>query len=247
MNEKKSNMIIDIGNTRMKVALFVQNQLDGVLTFSNKSHHQVAQLVENTHAQHGIISNVTNLPEPVFEVFKENLNIIELTGKTPLPIKLDYETIDTLGADRIANAVGAHMMYPKKNVLIIDFGTCIKYDVVSQDGVFKGGAISPGVQMRFKSMHQMTGKLPLIKTWKEEEEIWPGKTTRSSMVSGVIQGVNAEILRYIDICDEHYDNLTVIATGGYFSIFDKAFKNIIFANPYLTLQGLHEILRYNID
>lgn len=240
-------MIIDIGNTRMKVALYVGNQLDGVLTFSNRAHKQVAELIENAEAEHGIISNVTNLPQPLTEMFHENLNILNFDGSTPVPIKSDYETPETLGTDRIANAVGAHKAYPGKNVLIIDFGTCIKYDVLSANGTFKGGAISPGVQMRFKSMYQMTGKLPRIKEWEESEENWPGLATRSSMVSGVIQGIHAEILRYIDISNEHYNNLTVIATGGDFAFFDKAFKNIIFANPYLTLQGLHEILLYNID
>ncbi len=247
MSKKKSHMIIDIGNTRMKVALYVGNQLDGVLTFSNRAHKQVAELIENAEAEHGIISNVTNLPQPLTEMFHENLNILNFDGSTPVPIKSDYETPETLGTDRIANAVGAHKAYPGKNVLIIDFGTCIKYDVLSANGTFKGGAISPGVQMRFKSMYQMTGKLPRIKEWEESEENWPGLATRSSMVSGVIQGIHAEILRYIDISNEHYNNLTVIATGGDFAFFDKAFKNIIFANPYLTLQGLHEILLYNID
>ena len=247
MGKKKSHMIIDIGNTRLKVALYVGNQLDGVLTFSNRAHKQVAELIENAEAEHGIISNVTNLPQPLTEMFHENLNILNFDGSTPVPIKSDYETPDTLGTDRIANAVGAHKTYPGKNVLIIDFGTCIKYDILSANGTFKGGAISPGVQMRFKSMYQMTGKLPRIKEWEESEEYWPGLATRSSMVSGVIQGIHAEILRYIDISNEHYNNLTVIATGGDFAFFDKAFKNIIFANPYLTLQGLHEILLYNID
>jgi type III pantothenate kinase len=94
-------------------------------------------------------------------------------------------------------------------------------------------------------MSKMTGKLPRIKAWKESEEIWPGKDTRSSMASGVVQGIQSEILRYMDISREHYDNLIVIATGGDFGFFDKAFKNLIFAHPYLTLQGLHEILKYN--
>src|SRR5690554_3202320 len=247
MSAQKSNMIIDIGNTRMKVALYVRNQLDGVLTFSNRAHKQVTELIENTHAEYAIISNVTNLPQPLTEVFNENLNIIEFEGTTPIPIKLNYRTPQTLGTDRIANAVGAYKKYPRQNVLIIDFGTCIKFDVLSAEGVYEGGAISPGVKMRFKSMNQMTGKLPYIKDWHEDEEIWPGLDTRSSMVSGVIQGIHAEILRYIDISNEHYNNLTVIATGGDFAFFDKAFKNIIFADPYLTLQSLHEILLYNID
>ena len=240
-------MVIDIGNTRMKVALFVKNELDGVLTFSNRAHKQVAELIENAQAQRGIISNVTNLPQPVSEVFQENLKILEFNHTTRLPIEIDYSTPTSLGTDRIANAVGAYKAYPKTNVLIIDFGTCIKFDVITAKGVFKGGAISPGVQMRFKAMHQMTGMLPLIKEWSENDEHWPGKNTKGSMVSGVIEGIHAEILRYIDLGNEHYNKLTVIATGGDFSFFDKAFKNIIFANPYLTLHGLHEILLYNMD
>lgn len=240
-------MIIDIGNTRMKVALFVHNTLDGVLTFSNRAHRQVADLVENAEAHRGIISNVSNLPQPVSEIFQENLRILEFNSATPIPIQLDYTSPKSLGTDRIANAVGAHKQYPNTNILIIDFGTCIKYDILTADGIYKGGAIAPGMQMRFKAMHQMTGMLPLIKEWSEKDESWPGVNTKGSMVSGVIQGIHAEILRYIDIANEHYNNLTVIATGGDFSFFDKAFKNIIFANPYLTLHGLHEILRYNMD
>lgn len=247
MSNQKSDMVIDIGNTRMKVALFVKNELDGVLTFSNRAHKQVAELIENAQAQRGIISNVSNLTQPVSEVFQENLKILEFNHTTRLPIKLDYSTPKSLGTDRIANAVGACKAYPGTNVLIIDFGTCIKFDIMTAEGVFNGGAISPGVQMRFKAMHQMTGMLPLIKEWSEIDENWPGQNTNASMVSGVIQGIHAEILRYIDLGNEHYNKLTVIATGGDFSFFDKAFKNIIFANPYLTLHGLHEILLYNMD
>lgn len=247
MRIRNSDMVIDIGNTRMKVALFVHNQLDGVLTFSNRAHRQVADLIENADAHRGIISNVSNLAQPVTDLFQEHLTILAFNHATPIPIELDYETVDTLGTDRIANAVGAHKGYPSQNVLIIDFGSCIKYDIITSDGVFRGGAIAPGIQMRFKAMHQMTGRLPLIKEWSKADEIWPGKNTQASMVSGVIQGIHSEILRYIDQVNAHYNNLTVIATGGDFGFFDKAFKNIIFANPYLTLHGLHEILLYNTD
>src|SRR5690606_22966723 len=145
MSVQKSNMIIDIGNTRMKVALYVRNQLDGVLTFSNRAHRQVSELIENTQTEYAIISNVTNLPQPLNDVFQENLNILEFNGSTPIPIKLNYKTPNTLGTDRIANAVGARKNYPKQNVLIIDFGTCLKFDVLSADGVYRGGAISPGI------------------------------------------------------------------------------------------------------
>jgi type III pantothenate kinase len=149
--------------------------------------------------------------------------------------------------DRVANAVGAHLLYPETNVLVIDFGTCIKYDLMEKEGVFKGGAIAPGVSMRFKSMHQMTGKLPDIKHWKRQEVSWPGKSTRGCMVTGVIEGIQSEMSQYMNVATELYGNLTVISTGGDFSFFEKAFKNLIFVHPYLTLQGLHEILKFNMD
>ncbi|MCA1763482.1 MAG: type III pantothenate kinase [Cryomorphaceae bacterium] len=245
MNRRKSDMVIDIGNTRMKVALFVGNELDGVLFFSNRAHKKVADLLEKTHPERGIVSNVSKLNKPVANLFRKNMDLVYFEQAIKTPVEISYKTPKTLGTDRIANAVGAHKLYPKNNVLIIDFGTCIKYDIVTKNGEFKGGSIAPGVQMRFKSMHKMTGKLPRIKTWLEEDENWPGTDTKSSMVSGVIQGIHSEILRYMDISAEHYNNLTVIATGGDFMFFDKAFKNIIFAHPYLTLQGLHEILIHN--
>ncbi len=245
MSHEVSDMVIDIGNTRMKVALFVNNNLDGVLSFSNRAHKKVEDLLEKTNPQRGILSNVSKLNKPVANLFKRNMDLIKFDPSTEIPIALNYKSPKTLGTDRIANAVGAHTLYPEKNVLVIDFGTCIKFDIVTREGVFQGGAISPGITMRFKSMSKMTGKLPRIKQWKESEEIWPGKDTRSSMASGVIQGIQSEILRYMDISREHYDNLEVIATGGDFGFFDKAFKNIIFAHPYLTLEGLHEILKYN--
>lgn len=245
MSQQKSDMVIDIGNTRMKVALFVGDNLDGVLSLSNRAHKKVADLLEKTNPQRGILSNVSKLNKPVAALFKQNLELIYFKHGTEIPIGLDYQTPKTLGTDRIANAVGAHKIYPNNNVLIIDFGTCIKYDIVTKGGIFSGGAIAPGIHMRFRSMNKMTGNLPKIKDWKESEEIWPGKDTRSSMTSGVIQGIQSEILRYMDLSAEHFEDLVVIATGGDYSFFDKAFKNLIFAHPYLTLKGLHEILKYN--
>lgn len=242
-----TEVVIDIGNTRMKVALYVNGRMDGVLSFSNRAHKQLEILMENADVRRGILSNVSRLNKPLAKLFRRNPEIVNFNSKTKVPITLDYLTPNTLGTDRIANAVGALKKYPKRNILVIDFGTCIKYDVISEDGAYRGGAIAPGLAMRFKSMHRMTGKLPLIEQWTEREEQWPGKNTRSSMVSGVIQGINSEILRYIDLAQDQYQNLEVIATGGDFAFFDKAFKNIIFANPYLTLEGLHEIFLHNVE
>jgi len=247
MADQRADMVIDIGNSRMKVALFVEGKLDGVILFSNRAHKQVARLLEDTGAQRGILSNVSKLNKPLTHLFFDHTQMLHFQSGTPVPLKIDYLTPETLGTDRIANAVAAKMLYPNRNVLIIDFGTCIKYDVLTADGSFRGGSIAPGVMMRFKSMHRMTGKLPLISDWNEEECEWPGKNTRGSMISGVIQGIQAEILRYMDVAADHHQDIVVLATGGDYLFFDKVFKNIIFAHPYLTLEGLHEILRYNLD
>jgi len=244
---KKSDLVIDIGNTRMKIGLFIDSRLDGVLSFSNHSVKDVEKLIATSGALRGVMSSVTEVHKPLYDLLKGELDMLEINPSAKLPIILDYETPLTLGMDRVANAVGAHLLYPDTNVLVIDFGTCVKYDLIDAEGVFRGGAIAPGVMMRFNSMHEKTGKLPHIKHWYKKESVWPGKSTRACMVAGVIEGIQAEMSQYINTATEHYGNLTVISTGGDFSFFEKAFKNLIFAHPYLTLQGLHEILKFNMD
>ncbi len=247
MGSKNSDLVIDIGNTRMKIGLFVNDQLDGVLNFSNQSVKHVEKLIESTGAQRGVMSSVTEVNKSLYALLQEELDMLELNQHTKVPIHLNYETPETLGMDRLANAVGAAKLYPKTNVLFIDFGTCIKYDLIDEGGVFQGGAIAPGLPMRFQAMHKMTGKLPKIKHWLKRDTVWPGKSTHGCMVAGVVQGIQAEMDQYINSATDIYANLTVISTGGDFSFFEKAFKNIIFAHPYLTLEGLHEILKFNMD
>lgn len=244
---KNADVVIDMGNTRMKVALFVDGELDGVLNFSKESNKRLMTLIENAEAKRAILSNVGKVKEPLLKSLEAGLSFLHVNSKTPVPVKLDYATPHSLGTDRVANAVAAAKFYANTNVLIIDFGTCIKYDLVREDNIFLGGAISPGLDMRFHAMHKRTGRLPRIKAWKEKELIWPGKDTRGSMVSGVLQGIEAEIGHYVAQANERFEDLKVIATGGDFRFFEKAFKNIIFAHPYLTLAGLHEILLYNTD
>jgi type III pantothenate kinase len=246
LQKQKSDVVIDVGNTRMKLALFTDSKLDGVISISNKSKKKVLEVIDESSAHRAIMSNVSKLRESLLKGLDERLEFILMTPKIKVPIKVDYKSVNTLGTDRLANAVCAAKFYHRKNVLVIDFGTCIKYDLVSEDGTYLGGAIAPGLQMRFKSMSKMTKRLPLIENWKYHEKTWPGNTTRGSMVAGVMQGVEAEILHYIEEGNNRYDNLVVVATGGDYIYFEKAFKNIIFADPYLTLRGLHEILIYNM-
>ena len=244
--KQKSDVVIDVGNTRMKVALFTDSKLDGVLSISNKSTKKVLEVIDESSATRAIMSNVSKLREGLLKGLDERLEFILMTPKINVPVKVNYKTVDTLGTDRLANAVFASKFYHGKNVLVIDFGTCIKYDLVREDGTFLGGAIAPGLQMRFKCMSKMTRRLPLIENWRSSDKVWPGNTTKGSMVAGVMQGLEAEIMHYIEEGNNRFDNLSVVATGGDYAYFEKAFKNIIFADPYLTLRGLHEILIYNM-
>ncbi len=244
---KKTDLVIDIGNSRIKMASFRDDKLLEVISFRKKSVDEISGLISKLGSTRAILSAVTAVDPQLYEVLNQSLHLIELKHDTPIPISLDYATPATLGVDRIANAVAAAKFYPNSDVLIIDFGTCIKYDLIEAAGIFKGGAISPGLNMRFKSMHQMTGKLPLITQWEAEKNTWPGKSTRHSMASGVIQGVQGEMMQFIELAANDYDDLIIISTGGDYTPFEKAFKNIIFAHPYLTLEGIHEILQYNVN
>ena len=244
---KNSDLVIDIGNTRIKIAMFVNDKLVEVLSFSNQSAKEISGLIEKSGARRGILSAVTHVEPALKSLLSERMELLEVSKATKLPITIGYNSPETLGTDRIANAVAAAKFYAKSDVLIIDFGTCIKYDLVNADGIFCGGAIAPGVTMRFESMHRMTGKLPLISDWESSNVSWPGKSTRESMIAGVMLGIEGEMAQYIERAANDYDSLMIISTGGDFSFFEKAYKNIIFAHPYLTLEGLHEILKFNID
>lgn len=176
-----------------------------------------------------------------------NYKFIELSGKTSLPVKNLYKTPETLGKDRIANAAGANYYFPGRNVLSIDAGTCIKYDFVNSENEYSGGAISPGLDMRFKALHHFTAQLPLIKKMKSGGENLIGQTTKDSILSGVQNGVMAEISGIINQYRDKFKKVSVIITGGD-SIFINTLvskKNRIFAVPDLTLLGLNIILDFN--
>lgn len=172
---------------------------------------------------------------------------MELNEKTKLPLKNRYKTPGTLGKDRLATAVGANYLFPSRNVLAIDAGTCIKYDFVNSKNEYLGGAISPGLDMRFKALHHFTAHLPQLKKMKTANVNLIGRTTRDSILSGVQNGAIAEISGMIKCYQDKYENVHVILTGGD-SVFIRTLvseKNRIFAAPDLTLLGLNVILNYN--
>ena len=166
-----------------------------------------------------------------------------LTAGSSLPVTLDYDTPETLGADRVAGVVAASHLYPAQNVLLIEAGTCITYDLVDAGRVYRGGSISPGMNMRFRALNTFTGKLPLIEA--SGEAALTGKTTAASIQSGVINGMIAEMEGIIMRYERIYENLTVVASGGYLDYFDKILKNNIFAVPNIVVKGLNIILEFN--
>jgi len=165
-----------------------------------------------------------------------------LNYQTSLPITLEYKTLETLGADRIAAAVGAIELFPKTNCLVIDLGTCITMDLVTQDGVFKGGIISPGLQMRMKSMAQFTENLPDISSmWQELPQNALGKSTYECLLAGAYGGIVNEIKGVLDRLSKDFTSINVILTGGDAVHFESKVKAHIFAGSKIVLTGLYRV------
>lgn len=242
------NLVIDIGNTQSKAAVFSGEKIVASEIFPGESgvSKLKAFIHNNEKINSAILSSVVNHSGAINKFLRTNFNFIELNEKTKLPIKNSYKTPQTLGKDRLANAVGANYLFPNQNVLCIDAGTCIKYDFINSKNEYLGGAISPGLDMRFKSLHHFTANLPLLEK-KKLYIILTGQTTGDSIFSGVQNGTLAEISGIIKQYRDNFKNLIVIFTGGDSEFFNSfvSKKNHIFADSYLTLIGLNAILNYN--
>lgn len=237
------NLVIDIGNTQLKAAIFHKEELIEHIIVSVESLDKLSEMFSRYSIKRTVISNVRSIPQEL-ETLLESISAISYDWNSSLKIPLDsnYATPETLGRDRICNAVAAKSKYPGKNVLVIDMGTCNKYDFVDAKGKYLGGAISPGFQMRFSSMHQFTDQLPYIETTVSNDFI--GDSTQNSMKSGVYFGIIGEFKYYIEQYNKRFHDIEVILTGGFSTYFDKEVKNYIFADPYLTLRGLNIILNF---
>jgi type III pantothenate kinase len=162
---------------------------------------------------------------------------------TPLPIKNNYATPKSLGKDRLAAAVGAWSLFPNQNSLSIDVGTAIKFDLINQASEYIGGSISPGISLRFQSLHNFTAKLPLVQYKNSHPLI--GFDTETSILSGVLNGINSEIDGLIELYKVQYPDLKIILSGGDSIYFENNLKSNIFAVSNLVQIGLNEILIFN--
>ena len=229
-------LTIDQGNTTTKVALFKEEKLlqkisevdfEDVLNYAKDADRVILSSVKSK-------SEYLNLSHSYF---------INLDSNTPLPIENRYSTPRTLGKDRIALSVGAQHLFPGKDVLVLDMGTCLTYDFINAEGQYLGGSISPGLSMRFKALHHFTDGLPLVSP--KDLPLLIGDTTDTSILSGVINGMFSEIDGIIQRYTINYPNINVIITGGDANFFDKGLKNTIFASSDLLMIGLNKILDYN--
>ncbi len=228
---------LDEGNTSVKLALFDNDTL--VSKYNNIDLNFVIKLLPKCDRL--ILSTVKNKSN--FKTLFSNKNFVLLNNFTPLPIKILYKSPTSLGNDRIALAVGAITNFPNKNVLVIDAGTCITYDLINSKKEYLGGSISPGIQMRYNALHQFTSQLPLLEC--VDTAMLTGVNTEESIHSGIINGVFVEIDGIIQRYKNQYPDIKVIVTGGNAKFFDKGLKNTIFAKPNLLMEGLNKILDYN--
>lgn len=237
-------LAIDVGNTLTKLAVFDQGKMISLQRYEDLNKTILDNIFkENTKISAGILSTVKNLPASITDYIAGQIPLTFLSHKTHLPINIDYSTPETLGMDRIAAVVGARHLFPHKNLLVIETGTCFTYDFIDRDGIYRGGSISPGMELRFAALHNFTDKLPLVET--VQDVALTGKTTETSIQSGVINGLIAEIQGVIAMYEGNYENLTIILSGGKLDYFDKNLKNNIFAVPNIVLTGLNIILEFN--
>ena len=239
------NLIIEQGNTLSKVALYDEGQMIESFVFEVLDVQAVAPLLDKYGLTRGIMSSVICPNEELIFFLKSRIdNFIFLDENTLVPVKVEYESRNTLGNDRLAAAVGASYLAPGKDVLVIDAGTAITYEFVTSNGVYLGGNISPGMTTRFKALSHYTERLPL--TFETDDIPDVGHNTISAIRAGVVKGITYEMDGYISDCKEKHPSLLVFLTGGHSNYFERRLKNSIFADINLVLAGLNRILEYNV-
>ncbi len=236
------NLAIDIGNTQIKSGLFDKEELKEVFAPGTS----IEEVLANKKIKYAIISKTGVNDEVEYWLKEKKIKTVVLSHQLKLPLEILYKTPETLGADRIAGSVAASALFADKNVLKIDFGTCITYDFVNNRHQYLGGAISPGMIMRFKALHNYTAKLPLVDPMQYLNYELTGSDTATSMLSGVVNGMKEEVGGIIKEYNQRFGNLQVVGTGGDAGFFVTLLKNEIFARPYLVLEGLNRILNFNI-
>lgn len=238
------NLAVDIGNTQVKLGVFDGEEMILQRPVHANEFDEALDLILKTHNIRQTIICATGNSEKIATSIKDRgLSVSVLDQKTPVPFKNLYETPQTLGVDRIALMAGAAHKFAGSNVLVIDAGTCITYDFLNKQNEYLGGAIAPGVSMRYKAMHEFTHALPLLSFTKSEKPY--GANTQQAMHAGVFTGLIAEIDAQMDWYKSNYERLKIVLTGGDVQFLSNSLKNDIFADSNFLLQGLNYILLFN--
>ena len=237
-------LCIDIGNSRTKSAVLDEHgNIVSIDVHTDNSPDQLKKFIKAFDVKHAILSATGKKDWSLADLTIEGVKI-ELSHETPMPIQIVYSTPETLGRDRIAAACGAHAMFPKTNCLVLDAGTCITIDMVLSSGVYLGGNIAPGLQMRLRSMHDYTARLPLV------EPEWPelawGDSTRHALQNGAALGMLMEIEGMIQRAKDAFGAVNCVMTGGDADFLAAKSEYQIFVAPELVLQGLYQILLFNV-
>lgn len=237
------NLAIDIGNTNSKYAFFDENRVVASGIIGNLSEFGRFLSDRSTDFDRAVVCSVRYSEEELAPYFPVGKEVLYFNYLTPIPLTMTYTTPETLGMDRLAACIGANSLFSNQAVMVIDIGTCITYDYVNVDGVFEGGIISPGVELRYKAMHDYTARLPLLDDREVEQLV--GDSTKAAMKSGVLNGIVGEMEYMISQFLLKSPDLKVIVTGGGAKTFESRIKADIFVALEIVLVGLNRVLDYN--
>ncbi len=238
------NLCIDWGNTRTKAALFDGEKLVTEYNFGKEEAlMSLKQLVKEKQPDYTIVCSVADHPQELLLSLQEHGKVAMLNASTDLSIMNAYHSSETLGNDRLALAVASWAAFPGQDSLVISVGTAVTYNFIQRSGTFRGGAISPGIQLRLNALHQNTDRLPLVKS--VGELLLLGYDTETGIRSGVLHGLLFEMDGMINAYREQYPGIKVTLTGGDAGFFEGKLKNQIFADSKLLLKGLNLILQHN--
>lgn len=241
------NLVIDIGNTNHKLAIFNQKEMVHYERITALNIERLTAIIEKYDVKSATISSVNKDSKELGDFLAQKVRYIPFSTQIKAGITNNYQSLPTLGLDRWAKVIAAKCLFANTNCLLIDAGTCITYDVLTAEKVYSGGSISLGIQMRFKALNHYTGRLPLITGYKLNDEIPEGNNTENAIINGVLQGVVNEVEGFIASENNKNAALKIIITGGDADFLNKQLKNSIFApqiihEPYLVLKGLNEVI-----
>ncbi len=243
--KRNFQLCIDKGNTYTKIAVFRNNTIVYEAVHETISEYDLSLITNKFDIEACILSDVGIRDEHLEGLLNEKFpTSLIFDDNVALPIVNGYETPSTLGKDRLAAVVGAVTMKPDSDILIVDAGTAITYDLVDAKGYYHGGNIAPGLAMRLRALHTVTGRLPLVKV--EKCEFLLGNNTADALLAGAFNGIVFEIIGYFDALKIKYPELSFFLTGGDSNYFVSKLKSPIFAEKNLVLTGLNRILQFNV-